>query len=72
MHDVESKPSVAMNSDHAMLITKVKLKLKSEKKDKAEKKEKQKLKKEDVIEFILKNKDILKDDRISKLHKGVV
>jgi len=51
---------------------KIKMPDKPEKKDKAEKKEKIKLKKEDVIEFILKNKDILKDDRISKLHKGVV
>ena len=32
IHDVESKPSVAINSDHAMGITKLKLKFKPEKK----------------------------------------
>ena len=40
-------------------------------KDKKEKIEKKKLKREDVIEFILKNKDILKDDRIAQFHKGI-
>tara|TARA_R110000744_G_scaffold141264_2_gene252645 strand:- start:10328 stop:10696 length:369 start_codon:yes stop_codon:yes gene_type:complete len=45
---------------------------KPEKKDKAEKKEKTKLKKEDVIQFILKNTEVLKDKRVMKLHKGLV
>ena len=33
IHDVESKPSAAISSDHAMLIAKVKLKMKCEKKE---------------------------------------
>ena len=32
IHDVESKPSIAINSDHAMLKTKVKLRLRADKK----------------------------------------
>lgn len=49
----------------------VKMPEKPVKKDKAEKKEKKKLKRSEVIQFILDNPDVLKDAKVSKLHKGV-
>tara|TARA_Y100000361_G_C11048644_1_gene283919 strand:- start:56 stop:430 length:375 start_codon:yes stop_codon:yes gene_type:complete len=52
----------------------VKMPPKDVKKDKAEKKsedKKKKMTREEVINFILKNKDVLEDSRVMKLHKGV-
>ena len=36
VRDVESKPGIAINSDHAMIVAKIKLKLKGELKTKSE------------------------------------
>ena len=50
---------------------KVKMPPAPKKEDKKDKAKAKKVKKEDVIDYILKNKTVLNDDRIKHLHKGL-